>query len=129
MTAEIRLCANGHAKVKRPYGWHCAVCQLANARARQERAIAEGKIPRPRKRWHSDATPHDSVCTKGHPRVRRPSGELACPTCQNAWKAARRRAERLRACAHVGEPGYTGVLSTNGEAVCLACVVEAANAA
>lgn len=121
---ELRTCKNGHVKVKRPYGWHCPKCQFVNAKARLARDIEAGKKPQPRKRWHSESVPVDLKCNKGHPRVRRPSGSLACPTCQNAWKAARRRFERLRQCEHVMEGvTFEGVLNIAGDMVCLACVV------
>jgi hypothetical protein len=32
-------------------------------------------------------------CAKGHPRKMNAAGEGYCPTCQNAWKVAKRRAD------------------------------------
>ena len=129
MTPEVRLCYKGHPKTKRPYGWHCPVCQLDNARARFAKQVADGNRPKPRPRWESHATPREGLCKRGHPRVRRPNGDSACPTCTRRSKNARRAAEREKACEHVGQPGYDGVLNTDGKMICLACVAGESAAA
>lgn len=120
---EIKRCAKGHAKVRRPYGWHCPACQLANRHAREERAYAEG-ARRPKPRGSSDSVPTDLRCKRGHVRVRRPNGQLACPTCANAHKAAKRRLMRAKTCIHAEEPGFEGIISETGIMVCLTCLVR-----
>lgn len=126
---EKRHCKFGHEKARRTHGWHCPTCQREQAQQRYAREVAEGKRSRRKPKGTSASTPVDDKCKLGHPRVRRPSGTLACPTCQNAWKAARRAAERNRDCVHALRPYYEGIVNEKGQMVCLACLCAQANAA
>lgn len=128
MSIELRRCSKGHVKELRRYGWYCRICHRANQQKREADAIAAGLRPPTRPRGTTDSVPVPDRCKRGHQKVRRPNGDLTCPTCVNAWKAARRQAERLKTCEHAEQCGFQGILSTRGKMVCLACLVAEVDA-
>lgn len=126
----VKRCVKGHQKELRRYGWYCVPCERLNRLAREEKAFVEGR------RKHrlnetkkaSLSVPVDQLCKRGHRRVMRPSGRLACPQCQNAFSNARRKLLRANTCPHIEEPGFEGIVSDAGVMVCLACLADEANA-